>query len=53
MHLTLPNGEKCPLLSLHLIILEYGSDQFKNEVVNHDNAAKFTGLSCKLHFFSY
>ena len=39
----------CPLLSLHLIILEYGSDQFKTEVVNHDNAAKFTGLSCKLH----
>ena len=23
----------------------------KNEVVNHDNAAKFTGLSCKLHIF--
>ena len=42
-----------PLLSLHLIILEYGSDQFKNEVENHDNEAKFTGLSCKPHLFSY
>ena len=48
MHLTL-----CPLLSLHLIILTYVSDPFKTEVVNHDNAAKFTGLSCKLHIFAY
>ena len=29
------------------------SDPFKTEFVNHDNAAKFTGLSCKLHIFSY
>ena len=29
------------------------SDQFKTEVINHDNAAKFTGLSCKLHIFAY
>ena len=43
----------CPLLSLHLIILEYVSDPFKTEVINHDNAAKFTGLSCKLHIFAY
>ena len=40
----------CPLLSLHLIILKYVSDSFKTEVVNNDNAAKFTGLSCKLHY---
>ena len=29
------------------------SDQFKTEVLNHDNAAKFTSLSCKLHIFAY
>ena len=45
--------DTCPLLSLHLIILEYVSDHFKTEVVNHDNSAKFTGLSCKLHIFAY
>ena len=43
----------CPLLSLHLIILEYVSDQFKTEVVYHDNAAKFTGFSWKIHIFAY
>ena len=43
----------CPLLSLHLIILEYGLDQFKNEVVNHDMVAKITGLSCIIYLFSY
>ena len=45
--------DTCPLLPLHLIILEYVSDQFKTEVVNHDNAAKVTCLSCKLHIFPY
>ena len=36
MHLTLPNmtvRNTCPLLSLHIIILEYVSDQFKTEVI--------------------
>ena len=36
-------------LSLDLTILEYGSEQFKNKVINHDNAGKSTGLSCKLY----
>ena len=39
--------------SHHNPVPEYVSDQFKTEVINHENAAKFTGLSCKLHIFAY
>ena len=54
MHLTLPNGEKymsSTIPSPHNPGICVGS--VKTEVINHDNAAKFTGLSCKLHIFAY